>query len=205
MDTNDMYSRRGVLRAGAGAAAAGFVATTATGPASAQPYDGYLEDTPNFNNQTADAREFDPVPLEVGLGDLGLLFGPPAAVLVEPGQTIRWTWTGEGGQHNVYHDVEDPVFDSGEPTAEEGYTYETTLEEEGIYPYVCVPHRGQDMKGVVVVGEDNVETELVEADFEVIDDDLAPIWGGAIAFGLFSFLGLAAYRELAEDSNGSGH
>ncbi len=200
MDTSDTYTRRGVLRAGAGAVAAGAVITVGTGNASAQAYDGYLDDTDTFGNETADARGFDPVPLDVGVGSTGLQFGPRAAVLIEPGQTVRWTWTGEGGAHNVVHDVDaaDRVFDSGDPVAEEGTTYEHTFEEEGIYPYVCTPHRAQNMKGVIVVGEDNVETDLVEVDFDVIDTGLTAIWGGAAVFGLVSFLGLAAYRELNE-------
>lgn len=203
MDTSETYTRRGVLRAGAGAVAAGAVITAGSTGASAQAYDGYLDDVGNFNNETADARTFDPVPIDVGYVGNGLMFGPPAAVLIEPGTTVRWTWTGEGGAHNVVHDVDEAarVFDSGDPVVEEGHTYEHTFEEEGVYPYVCTPHRAQEMKGVIVVGEDLVETDLVDADFEAVGAGLTPIWGGAAVFGFVSFLGLAAYRELAESES----
>ena len=208
MDTSETgLTRRGLMRAGAGAVAAAAVGTAATGGASAQEYDGYLDETGNFEG-TADATGLERVPLTVGAGAQGLLFGPTAALLVDPGTTIEWTWTGEGGAHNVVHDVDeaDRVFDSanigdthdGDSTAEEGFVYEVTLDDEGVYPYVCTPHRGQNMQGVIVVGEDNVEGDLIDFDFEVDDLGLSAVWGGAVAFGLVSFLGLAAYRELSE-------
>lgn len=214
MDTSETgeYTRRTLLRTGAGAATAGALAATSVGTASAQDeYGGYLANVDNFEG-TADARGLDPVPLTVGAGSDGLLFGPTAAVLVEPGQTVEWEWTGVGGDHNVVEeieldDVDEPTFDSrptheGNAIAEEGFTYEFTFEDEGVYKYVCTPHRTLEMKGVIVVGEDNVEGNLIEFDLDIEDGPgNAPIWGGAIAFGLVSFLGVAAYRALIDDES----
>ena len=165
-------TRRGLLEATAGAATAGATVTATTGTARAQPYGGYLDDVENFEG-TADARGMDPVELKVGVEPDGFLFGPSAAVLIEPGTTIEWMWTGRGGNHNVVHDpevVDEPTFDSrptheGGVAAAEGTTFEHTFEEAGIFEYVCTPHRSLGMKGVIVVGEDHVEGNLVEFGF----------------------------------------
>ena len=204
MDTSDTegYTRRHLLRAGAGVATAGVVTAATTGTVSAQDqYGGHLTDTSNFEG-TGDARGLDEVPLQVGVGADGLLFGPTPAVLVDPGTTVVWEWTGRGGGHNVRHlseESDEPLFYSGEPVSETGHTFEYTFEEEGVYRYICVPHETVGMKGVIVVGEDNVEGDLVE--FEVDTDEgpgTAPIWGGAITFGFVSFLGVGAYHALVD-------
>ena len=216
MDTSEGHTRRAVLRAGVGAAAAGAVTGGAIGSASAQDSvygnyfaaaDGLGQAVGNFEG-TADARDLDgTVPLSVGVGQNGLLFGPTGAVLVEPGTTVEWTWTGNGGAHNVVHDAEfeastvgEQAFRSGEPIAEPGTTFEHTFETEGVFPYFCLPHKVSGMRGAVVVGEDNVEGEIIEVDFDVdlSDGNLTPIWGGTAVFGLVSVVGVAAYRELVE-------
>ena len=81
--------------------------------------------------------------------DDGIAFDPPA-VQVDPGTTIIWEWTGNGGQHNVVAE-EGGEFES-ELTAEAGFTFEQTLDSEGVIKYFCQPHRALGMKGVVVVG-----------------------------------------------------
>ncbi|MFC5134863.1 MULTISPECIES: halocyanin domain-containing protein [Haloferacaceae] len=86
------------------------------------------------------------VEVAVGAGN-GLSFGP-ANVRVDPETTVVWTWTGEGGGHNVV-DV-DGAFES-ELTDEAGHTFEYTFEEAGIVEYVCTPHQTQGMRGVVEV------------------------------------------------------
>jgi halocyanin-like protein len=216
MDTSEAesYTRRGLLRAGAGVAAAGTVAG-ATGTASAQGsvYGGHFSNTDNFGGMTADATGNDEVIIKVGAAGNGQnqAFNPPA-VLVDPGTTITWEWTGNGGPHNVVHDPEvDPnrseaVFNSqgtaheGVAIAEQGTTFEHTFEDAGsFFPYVCTPHRSLGMKGVVVVGEDNAQTDLEAYSLGVEELDTSPIWGGAFAFGLVSFLGVAAYRSLVDN------
>jgi halocyanin-like protein len=158
--TNEtVYSRRGLLKAGAGAAA---IAATASGTATAQegePYGGYLSDANNFDGTTIDATGQDEVTVAVGAGNAGLAFGP-AAIQVDPGTTVVWEWTGEGGGHNVV--AEDDSFRSGDPVSEAGTTFEQSFDEAGVRQYYCNPHRAAGMRGVVAVG-DTAEGDVEEA------------------------------------------
>lgn len=198
------YTRRRLLKAGTGVAAAG-AATTLGGTAAAQ-YDGYLDDEGTWGGQTGDARGVEDVRVMVGTpGNGGNFAYDPVVILVEEGQTVTWEWTGEGGVHNVRHDdpdVDDPAFES-ELIGDAGQTFEHTFDEEGAYPYVCDPHAGQNMRGIVVVGEANAETDIVPLD-ELGGDgfNLGAAFGGAAAFGAVSLLGVAAYRELTGESAG---
>ncbi|PSP27115.1 halocyanin domain-containing protein [Halobacteriales archaeon QH_2_65_14] len=199
------YTRRRALKAGAGVAA-GVAALGGTGGAAAQSdaYGGHLQDA-EWDGTTADASGMDEVVVDVGAGPNGLQFGPEA-IYIEPGTTIQWVWTGEGSGHNVVPE-EDGPFDSreaheGSTSTEPGFTYEFTFEEaqNGVHPYFCGPHRALGMLGVIVVGEDNVETELVPYGEEE-DGGLkqGAIVAGAAMFGVVALAGAAAYRELIGD------
>lgn len=113
-------------------------------------------EAPNYDGSIDDRREEDPVTVDVGTGDAGTEFDPPA-VAVSPGTTVRWEWTGEGGAHNVEAEPDDQIgesdyeFSSGDPVDEEDETYEQTLDEAGIALYHCEPHLSVGMKGAVVV------------------------------------------------------
>lgn len=164
-ETDNTFSRRGFMRAGAGAAAAGVAATATAGVASADmdAYEGYLSEEDTWGGVTTDVtgRSGHTVRVQVGAEGNGDFHAfAPAAIAIDPGTTVQWVWTGDGGTHDVYHDVDDPVFES-DRVNEEGHVYEHTFEEgdEGVYPYVCRPHVNSPMKGVVVVGEDNIETD----------------------------------------------
>ncbi|WP_138006751.1 halocyanin domain-containing protein [Halalkalirubrum salinum] len=151
-------SRRGCLRVGVAAAAIG---TTAIAPVAAQdsdPYDGFFEDVDNYEG-TVDARSEDSVTVAVGAGD-GIQFDP-AAVLVDPGTTVTWEWTGEGGGHNVAE--VDGTFES-EVVEDADHTFEHTFEDEGIFQYVCTPHEALGMKGAIAVGDVIDEEELIGGD-----------------------------------------
>jgi halocyanin-like protein len=146
------------------AAATAAGATTASGSVAAQadPYQGWFEDVPNYEG-TVDYRGRDEVTVAVGAGEDGLSF-EPAAVLVDPGTTVVWEWTGQAAPHNVVHEPPEdgePTFES-EMLSEEGATFDHTFDdaEEAIYRYFCAPHRGAGMKGAVAVG--NVDDELVD-------------------------------------------
>ncbi|EMA22990.1 MULTISPECIES: halocyanin domain-containing protein [Haloarcula] len=157
-------NRREFVRTAGGAA--GAAATlSATGSAAAQEeggdggetvpdYGGFLDSVGNFDGTTVDATGQDTVTVEVGVqangGAYG--FGPPA-VHVDNGATVQFEWTGNGGGHNVVSDGDGPL-DSGSTTSSAGVNYEHTFEEDGIYPYLCVPHEGLNMKGAIVVGEE---------------------------------------------------
>jgi halocyanin-like protein len=158
-------SRRGFLRTAAGATAASAAAGTATAQESTEGGDGgggggppdfggFLDQVGNFDGSVADATGQDSATVEVGVQANGGAFGfGPAAIHVDNGATVQFEWTGNGGGHNVVSDGEGPL-DSGSAVSSAGVNYEHTFEEDGIYPYVCVPHEGLGMKGAVVVGTD---------------------------------------------------
>ena len=148
------FSRRGLLKTGAGATAA-VAATSGTALAQDAPYGGYLDGVSNYNGNTADFTGQDSVTVKVGAGN-GFLFGP-AAINVDTGTTVTWEWTGKGGNHNVV--AEDETFTSGSTMSSGTYNY--TFEEAGVYKYYCNPHKGAGMRGVVAVG-DNVDGDLVD-------------------------------------------
>lgn len=86
------------------------------------------------------------VVVKVGAGT-GLSYAP-AAVRVDPGTTIRWQWTGNGGLHNVAFvgtEVNTPL------RGEQGETFTYTFTEPGEYRYECTPHAAVGMRGVVIV------------------------------------------------------
>ncbi|WP_096392874.1 halocyanin domain-containing protein [Halorubrum trapanicum] len=155
-------SRRGFFRAGAAGAAVAAGVAAGSGTAAAQ-YDGWLDDVSNYDG-THDYRGQDEVTVQVGAGENGLRFGP-AAILIDPGATVVWEWTGQGGGHNVV--AQDGTFDSGSAVAEAGTTFEYTFEDasEGdVFRYACEPHRSIGMKGAVAVGA--VDDDLVDPQAE---------------------------------------
>jgi halocyanin-like protein len=142
--------RRDFLRVAGGSAAAGTAAATATPAAAQASFDGWMSDVGNYS-EVADATGQDEVTITVGAQGNGGNFGfDPAAVQVDPGTTVVWEWNGEGGQHNVVAE-EGGEFES-ELVADAGFTFEQTLDSEGVVKYFCQPHRALGMKGVVVVG-----------------------------------------------------
>ena len=151
-------NRRTFLRTAGGAAGGAAAASAGAAPATAASeegggggekpdFGGYLDDANNYDGSVTDARGQDEVTVDVGAGSSGLAFGP-AAVHVDNGATVVWEWTGEGGAHNVI--AEDGSFESGSPVS--SGTFEHTFDEDGLYEYFCSPHKGQGMKGVVIVG-----------------------------------------------------
>jgi halocyanin-like protein len=131
---------------------------TATATPTPEPasfdYGDWFADTDNFDG-TVDARGQSEVTVAVGAeGNGGAFAFDPPAIHVDPGTTVVWEWTGNGGTHNV---VElDESFASGDPVEDAGTTFERTFEEQGMYKYYCSPHRSLGMKGAVVVGNPDV-------------------------------------------------
>lgn len=164
----DELDRRTALKLAAGAATVG----TATGfarPVSAQSdggdLDAWFEGVDNYDGVT-DETGSEAVEIEVGAegNDGNYAFDPPA-VQVDPGATVTWTWTGEGGSHNVV--AEDDSYES-ELYDAAGETFERTFDEDGASRYVCVPHESMGMKGAVIVGNvptGNVEKPSVDPDY----------------------------------------
>ncbi len=140
--------RRTFLRVGAGGAA---VAATADS-AAAQSYGGWMADVSNYEG-TVDYTGREEVSVSVGAGEDGLLFDPPA-VLVDPGTTVVWEWTGTGGARGVVHDPDgdgEPAFES-EVVDDAAHTFSYEFRESATFRYYSPDHRNDGMKGVVAVG-----------------------------------------------------
>jgi len=160
--SDNVVSRRGFLRASAGATAAAGAATATTGTAAAQSKMPDFGDVTDVDGGTEDLRGESEVTVEVGAsGNGGNLAFSPAGIWVDPGTTVTWEWTGEGGDHNV-ESTGGPAEFSSELVGDAGFTFEFEFTEEhaGITNYQCNPHASLGMLGAVAVGDDvpTVET-----------------------------------------------
>jgi halocyanin-like protein len=108
----------------------------------------WLSDADNFTGTVVDRTGQDTLTVAVGPRQNSFSFDP-AAVTVDSGTTVVWEWTGYGGAHNVV--AADGSFSSGEAVSEAGFTFERAFSTPGIYRYLCRPHRGVGMKGIVEV------------------------------------------------------
>lgn len=143
-------SRRRFVRSAVGTVAvAGGMTSVST--AKKPSFDGWLSNTSNYTG-VVDKTGQDTVTVEVGVKANNDYYGfGPAAISVSKGTTITWKWTGKGGSHTVTAQSGGD-FDSG-LHEEQGYTFEHSFDEKGIYKYYCTPHKALGMKGVVVVGD----------------------------------------------------
>jgi len=196
-------NRRTLLRTTLGVAAAATVAH----PAAAQddPYDGWFDDVGNYEG-TVDYSGEDEVEVQVGTGDTGVEFEPPA-IQVDPETTVVWEWTGEGGSHNVVE--EDEVFES-ELADEAGHTFEHTFEADDdgeVFRYVCTPHEANNMFGAVAVGDVVDETISPPGDEDETveepgsDDGLLVVVGGIFAAALLSPVVFALFMKYAYEDD----
>lgn len=109
----------------------------------------YLSETDNFDGSVQDETGTGNVEVQVGSeGNGGNFAYSPPAIRIDAGTTVTWTWTGEGGQHNVAH--EDGDFES-ELVEEAGSEFQYTFEDTGSYLYACTPHSALGMNGAVIV------------------------------------------------------
>ena len=159
MRTHDQIDagRRRALRTIAAGATAGVLAS-AVGPAGTAAAQSGSNDLSEWFANTGNASAVtdrtgeSAVTVQVGTDGNGAGFGfGPAAVRVDPGTTVTWEWTGQGGQHNVV--AEDGTFESS--LQQEG-TFEHTFESAGVTRYACTPHKMMGMKGAVIVGDAEV-------------------------------------------------
>lgn len=138
--------------------------------------DAWLDDATGYHGTPHNVGYDDLV--EVLVGDTpdgdGLAFDPPA-VTVTPGTTVVWRWLDHGGAHDVA--ALDGTFDSGEAVDRSDETFSHHFDTAGTYPYVCEPHRGDDMKGAVVVREPP-ESGYPDLDHWLVDVDG---WDGSLA------------------------
>ena len=154
--------RREFVRTAGGTTAVAAASVGATGTAAAQEVQpDWPSGVTNGNlGSYRDARGESEVTVEVGAGDGGLAFDP-TQLWVDPGTTITWEWTGNGGAHNVVTVEGEADLDSGDPVDAEGetYEYEVTEDDAGITHYHCVPHDAVGMHAGIAVGEDVATVE----------------------------------------------
>jgi halocyanin-like protein len=147
-------SRRAFLAAAGGTAAVAGASGDAAAQTTVPDWGGYLD---GIDGGYEDLRGQSEVTVDVGAdGNGGALAFAPAGIWVDPGTTVTWEWTGEGGGHNVVTEEGPASLDSGAPVSEAGTTFEHTFSEEqaGITKYYCSPHQALGMLGAVAVGED---------------------------------------------------
>jgi len=158
MTTEHTSTRRRVIATGGALVAATLAGCSGDdGDGGGEDYE-YVDEEPDYGDWFSDVGNYDgtvdwtgqdSVTVDVGAeGNGGNYAFEPAAIAVDPGTTVTWEWTGDGGGHNVVHEGGD--FESDQSSAE-GFTFEQTFEDAGTYQYVCTPHRSQGMKGAVYV------------------------------------------------------
>lgn len=151
-------SRRGAMGALAGTAAIGATTETAAAQVEVPQFGSYLSDARLYDDDVTEFRGEGEVTVQVGAGEQSVAFDPPT-IWIDPGTTVTWEWTGEGGGHNVVPEDGPAGFEHDDIVSEAGYTYEYEFTEDdaGITTYKCIPHEPQGMKGGIAVGDD-VET-----------------------------------------------
>ena len=82
----------------------------------------------------------------------------PDILYIKPGDTVHWN-------NMASHDTvsQDDMIPKGAKgwRGAIGENYSVTLTQEGVYPYICEPHIGFGMAGVIVVGKPvNVDAAL---------------------------------------------
>ena len=157
---DETYSRRGVLRATAGTAAAAALGSAATGAAAAQTdFEGWFTDeapggaTDNYDGEVVDRTGEDEITVTVGAdGNGGTFAFEPAAVRISPGTTVTFEWV--SATHNVLVESqpEDAGWEGHEPIENTGFSFSATLDTRGVYKYYCEPHLSVGMKAAIVVG-----------------------------------------------------
>ncbi|MFB6122142.1 MAG: halocyanin domain-containing protein [Haloferacaceae archaeon] len=152
--TDRLITRRTALRAGVGAVAAGIGVRPVVAQSGLDQWfgGGTGGETKNYDG-VVDETGSDTVTVEVGAqGNGGPYAFAPAAVRIDPGTTVKFTWVSD--THNIM--IEEQPSGAGweghQPIENQGFEYEHTFETEGIYKYYCQPHRALGMKGAIVVG-----------------------------------------------------
>ena len=79
----------------------------------------------------------------------------PAIVYINPGDTVHWN--NMTSHNNVTYVLPEGATGWGEHGQLPGASFSVTPDKEGVYGYVCEPHVGFGMVGVVVVGSSTAE------------------------------------------------
>lgn len=189
MSTDDTpVSRRGFIRAAAGAGAA----SAAVGGAAAQEGN---ETGGNGTDSGGGGLPGAGQSQEIVVGPGGSLVFEPAEVQILQGTTVNFVWDSDG--HNVV--VEAQPEGAGWSGTEggtgqlydTGHEYSHTFETLGTYDYYCSPHRSAGMVGSIEVVESISTPEPSQGPPPVPDS--AKTLGIAATIGLGSTLGLAYF------------
>ena len=92
----------------------------------------------------------------------------PAIVYINPGDTVHWN--NMTSHNNVTYVLPEGATGWGEHGQLPGASFSATPDKEGVYGYVCEPHIGFGMVGVVVVGPSTAEKK--EAALKTAQDSL---------------------------------
>src|SRR5437660_12409879 len=85
----------------------------------------------------------------VTVGNGGFFFSP-ASVTINPGDTVRWTWSSSGHSTTSGNPcTPNGLWDSG--TLNQGAMFTHTFNSVGSFPYFCTPHCSLGMTGMVTV------------------------------------------------------
>ena len=111
----------------------------------------------------------------VTVDSTNLRFSPSTVTLTE-GDTIRFFWDGQLLPHNAVED--NGVFDSGDTTSDQDYSFLFTAGLNGTFDYFCEPHRSVGMVGQIIVNPlppaENNTTEDPIIDEIVYDESFIP-------------------------------
>lgn len=108
----------------------------------------WLDGVPHYDG-FEDHRGEAEVTVLVGAGDSGFRFDPPA-ITVDPGTTVVFEWTGNGGDH-VVSEVDDEWGNPEGLVDDAEHVWQREFTEAGTHRYECWPHSGQGMKGAIFV------------------------------------------------------
>jgi len=97
----------------------------------------------------------------------------PRGVLIQPGQTVRWTNQETGNVHTAtaYHPANGGkslrIPKGAKPWDSDylmpGQSFSVTLEVPGVYDYFCLPHEHAGMVGRIIVAEPEAGVEALRA------------------------------------------
>lgn len=120
-------------------------------PSSGYPtVDEWLVDTNEYDGSITDRTDADLVEITTGAdGNGGNLAFDPHAVKVSTETTIRWSWTGSGGAHNIA--FEDANIGNETLNVEPGVHFDYTFNETGVFRYACQPHHAVGHRGAIIV------------------------------------------------------
>jgi plastocyanin len=114
------------------------------------PLERWVGDANGFDGGV-DERGRDEVTVTVG-ADGGRALDP-AGVLVDPGTTVTWEWTGDDEHYVVIEGRVDADPDTVPDPRAAPYSESTTLDYVSLFEFACYAHHDEGMRGAVVVVE----------------------------------------------------